>query len=214
MIVGAHAVLLFGGYSRNITYGLQTDYVKYGGHLQIQRAGYFRYGSGNPAAYGIANYREIIDGDQHDPELAPMLGGRDADAARCRASPAMSRRASRAPRIATGVVVATRTACATGTTTDSRCSIPPLALTGTGPTTRPIVGTGLARVLQLCGAAASGRLPSRAAAADGGAARLPADVRRARRRRRRPPPPPAPDARIELLAASAPGAPNVARSPS
>ncbi|HIH2672159.1 TPA: ABC transporter permease, partial [Burkholderia cenocepacia] len=36
MVVGLTAILLFGGYARDINYGLQTSYVRQGGHLQIQ----------------------------------------------------------------------------------------------------------------------------------------------------------------------------------
>ncbi|HDR9844882.1 TPA: ABC transporter permease, partial [Burkholderia multivorans] len=46
MIVGVSAILLFGGFSRDITLGLQTDFVQRSGHLQIQRRGYFLYGTG------------------------------------------------------------------------------------------------------------------------------------------------------------------------
>ena len=59
MVVGAVTILLFGGYSRNITYGLQTGFVIRSGHLQVQRKDYFLYGSGNPAAYGIASYKKV-----------------------------------------------------------------------------------------------------------------------------------------------------------
>src|SRR5512136_2316689 len=73
MVIGAVTILLFGGYSRNITYGLQTGYVHRSGHLQIQHKDYFLYGTGNPAAFGIANYQRVIDVVSHDPVLAPML---------------------------------------------------------------------------------------------------------------------------------------------
>lgn len=73
MVVGVSAILLFGGYSRDVTYGLQTDFVQRSGHLQIQRHGYFRYGSGNSAAYGILRYQELIDVLKKDPVLQPML---------------------------------------------------------------------------------------------------------------------------------------------
>ncbi len=56
IVVGTVAILLFGGYTRNIHYGLQMGFVRSGGHLQIQHQNYFLYGSGNPAAYGIAHY--------------------------------------------------------------------------------------------------------------------------------------------------------------
>src|SRR5579872_4534678 len=73
IIVGAVAILLFGGYTRNIRYGLQMGFVRTSGHLQIQHKDYFLYGSGNPAAYGIADYRYVMDVVRADPVLAPML---------------------------------------------------------------------------------------------------------------------------------------------
>ncbi|HSY28833.1 MAG TPA: ABC transporter permease, partial [Burkholderiaceae bacterium] len=73
MIVGSGAILIFGGYSRNVTYGLQTGYVEGSGHLQIQHKDYFLYGSGNPTAYGIPDYEHIIATIKADPVLAPML---------------------------------------------------------------------------------------------------------------------------------------------
>ena len=73
MIIGLSAILVFGGYSRNSIYAMQTGYVQLHGHLQIQRKDYFLYGSGNPAAYGIADYQRVIVLVKHDPVLAPML---------------------------------------------------------------------------------------------------------------------------------------------
>ena len=73
LVIGAVTVLVFGGYARNITLSLQTGYVLRGGHLQLQRKDYFLYGSGNPAAYGIADYKHVIDVVAHDPVLAPMI---------------------------------------------------------------------------------------------------------------------------------------------
>ncbi len=58
MVLGLVAILLFGGFIRDITYQLQSDYVQRTGHLQIQRKGYFLYGSGNPALYGIPAYEK------------------------------------------------------------------------------------------------------------------------------------------------------------
>ena len=73
MMLGMTAVLLFGGYIRDINYALQSDFVRITGHLQIQHKDYFRFGSGNPAAYGIARYEHIIATVKQDPVLAPML---------------------------------------------------------------------------------------------------------------------------------------------
>ncbi|HUG21699.1 ABC transporter permease, partial [Piscinibacter sp.] len=73
MVIGLVAVLLFGGYIRDINYALQSDFVRLTGHLQVQRKDYFLYGSGNPAAYGIRDYERIIATVKQDPVLAPML---------------------------------------------------------------------------------------------------------------------------------------------
>ncbi|KMQ80096.1 hypothetical protein BPMI_00793 [Candidatus Burkholderia pumila] len=66
-------VLVFRNLTRNINYGLQTSYVRYGGHLQIQRRGYFLYGSGDPVSYGIVDYSRIVDAVRADPELRSMI---------------------------------------------------------------------------------------------------------------------------------------------
>ncbi|MDM0116501.1 FtsX-like permease family protein [Variovorax sp. J22R133] len=148
MIVGANAVLLFGGYSRNITYGLQSDYVKYGGHLQIQRQGYYLYGSGNPAAYGIASYQKIIDTIKADPVLQPMVvmatPTLDLQGIAGNFSAGVSRTA-----LGVGVVVADQNVMRAWNDYDFPVEIPPMALTGT-PADAAIVGVSLARVLQLC----------------------------------------------------------------
>ena len=36
MVIGSVSILLFGGYVQNIVDGMQTDYVRDGGHLQLQ----------------------------------------------------------------------------------------------------------------------------------------------------------------------------------
>ncbi|MFZ4528886.1 MAG: ABC transporter permease [Undibacterium curvum] len=73
MVVGLTAILLFGGYRSNIMYGSLTGFVQYTGHLQIQRSGYFLDGSDNPGAYGIRDYRQVIQALRDDAELRPML---------------------------------------------------------------------------------------------------------------------------------------------
>ena len=51
--VGALALLLFGGFISYIFTGLETGLVQRIGHLTVFRSGYFEFGAGNPAAYGI-----------------------------------------------------------------------------------------------------------------------------------------------------------------
>ena len=61
MMIGLVTILLFGAYSRNGIFAMQTDYVQLHGHLQIQRKDYFYFGTGNPSAYGIADSQGVID---------------------------------------------------------------------------------------------------------------------------------------------------------
>ena len=73
LCIGSVAVLLFGGYSANIKYSMQTGYVRSGGHLQIQHKDFFLYGSGNPGAYGIAEHERVIQALLADPVLKPLV---------------------------------------------------------------------------------------------------------------------------------------------
>lgn len=148
MIVGLVAVLLFGGYIRDINYGLQTEFVQRSGHLQLQRRDYFLYGSGNPAAWGIADYRQVIDTLQADAVLAPML----------RVTTPTLQLGGIAGNFGAGV---SRTVFAAGVVVDDQNRLRTwndyrfaarsvtLALTGT-PADSVVIGSGVARVLQLC----------------------------------------------------------------
>jgi putative ABC transport system permease protein len=71
--VGTLAVLLFGGFQRNVFDGLETGAVQRSGHLTSFREGYFLYGAGNPSAYGIDDYRNIVELLQNDPVLQPLV---------------------------------------------------------------------------------------------------------------------------------------------
>ena len=73
LAIGSSAILLFGGYTTNVRYSMQTIYVRTGGHLQIQHSDFFNYGSGNPASYGIPRYGRIVDAIRGDAILAPMV---------------------------------------------------------------------------------------------------------------------------------------------
>jgi putative ABC transport system permease protein len=73
VLVGAAAILLFGGYITNIRQSMETAYVRTGGHLQIQHRDFLLYGNGNPQAFAIARHQAIVRGIQSDPELAGAL---------------------------------------------------------------------------------------------------------------------------------------------
>jgi putative ABC transport system permease protein len=207
MVIGAVTILIFGGFSRDITYGLQTGFVIRGGHLQIQRKDFFLYGSGNPAVYGIPDYQHVIDVVAHDPVLAPMLivvtptlslGGIAGNFAA-----GVSRTV-----VGSGVVVEDRNRMRQWNDYGLRINLPPSALTGTA-NDAVVIGRGVARVLELCGPLAVANCPPHAKVEVEGGASAPADITALAALETRPAAP-REENRIELLAANVHGAPNVA----
>ncbi len=205
MIVGVVAVLIFGGYDRNIRLGLETDFVRGSGHLQIQHRDYFLFGSGNPAAYGIRDYAQLMQKLQADPQLTPLLQV---------VTPVLDL-GGIAGNFAAGV---SRTVYGRGVDVDGQnrlkqwndyrmVGLPQrsVALTGTAPNAA-VVGTGVARVLQLCGPLQVKDCPQPLPVREQGST-MPADLAAL------PVASPAANVgrvQIELLAARASGAPNVA----
>lgn len=214
MIVGVSAILLFGGFSRDITLGLQTDFVQRSGHLQIQRQGYFLYGTGDPAAYGIRDYPALIERLRRDPQLAPLLQV---------VTPTLQF-GGIAGNFAAGV---SRTVMGFGAIPDDQYRMQqwnaygfPLrprafALRGSADDAA-IVGLGVARVLHLC---APLRVPDchdappgpAEPAADGPAASAPPDVLALAQAEAGTRPAADGATHVEVLTASAGGAPNVGR---
>jgi putative ABC transport system permease protein len=211
MVLGLMAVLLFGGYIRDINYAMQTDFVRRSGHLQIQHKDYFLFGSGNPTAYGIARYEQVIAAVKQDPVLAPMLavvtptlqfGGIAGNFAA-----GVSRTV-----FVNGVVVEDQNRMREWNDYGQRILARPLSLSGTAPDSA-VIGTGVARVLQLCAALdVPDCSPPVAAKDETQGAALPADIAvlsdagspalAAATKSGAP--------RIEILATNARGAPNVA----
>lgn len=70
---GVIAMVLFGGFMGNIITGFQSTTVQRTGHLTIYRRGYFVYGAGNPAAWGIPDYQSVVQLIRDDRVLKPML---------------------------------------------------------------------------------------------------------------------------------------------
>src|SRR4051812_28391392 len=71
--VGAIAMILFGEFMTFVIRGTLTQTVERGGHLSVFKNGYFNFGAGNPAAYGIAGYTDVIRLIQEDATLKPMI---------------------------------------------------------------------------------------------------------------------------------------------
>lgn len=71
--VGTIALVLFGEYLSFVMVGLETGAVISNGHLTVFKQGYFDFGSGNPAAYSISDYGSDIRLIENDPVLKPML---------------------------------------------------------------------------------------------------------------------------------------------
>jgi putative ABC transport system permease protein len=211
MMIGSTSILLFGGYSTNINYTMHTEYVQNGGHLQIQHRDFYLYGSGNPTAYGIADYTKIMDAIQNDAVLHNMV---------LVATPTLQF-GGIAGNYAAGV---SRTIIGNGFVAEDinrmrrwndfnlRSGSPAFALEGTAPDAA-IVGSGVARVLQLCDALKIARCPKPEKEAKPDGANLPDDIAQLSEME-------APGAsgastgsnsrRIEVLAGNARGTPNVA----
>lgn len=209
MVLGLVAVLLFGGYVTDIKYGLQSEFVRRTGHLQIQQKDYFRLGSGNPTAYGIASYERIVTAIKQDAALAPLLvvvtptlqfGGVAGNFAA-----SVSRTV-----FVNGVVVEDQNRMGGWNDYGLRILSRQLSLSGTAPDSA-VIGTGVARVLEMCAAlkvpdcaSTSAKvepqgkdLPDDIAALTGASTHSPAASGVGKQR-------------IELLAGNARGAPNVA----
>lgn len=211
MILGLVAVLLFGGYIRDINYAMQTDFVRRSGHLQIQHKDYFRMGSGNPTAFGISRYREIIELVSKDAVLAPMLAVVTPTLQFGAIAGNFSAGVSRTVYVE-GMEVEDQNRMRDWNDYQQRIVMRHLSLSGSSPESA-VIGIGVARVLQMCEALKVPDCSAAAAAAevDKGDA-LPDDIAALS-------PGPAASAaassslaksRLELLATGPRGAPNVA----
>ena len=209
MAIGSTSILLFGGYSTNINYTMHTEYVQNGGHLQIQHRDFYLYGSGNPTAYGIADYAKIIAAIQADDVLKNMVlvatptlqfGGIAGNYAA-----SVSRTI-----VGNGFVAEDINRMRRWNDFGLRTGSPVFALEGAAADAA-IVGMGVARVLQLCNALKIARCPTpeKEEKSDGKA--LPADIAQLSALET-----PAAGAggsgsgRIEVLAGNSRGTPNVA----
>jgi putative ABC transport system permease protein len=148
MTIGLTAVLVFGGYRSNITYGIETGFIQNGGHLQIQYQHYFAEGGDNPIAYGITDYQRIIDAVKQDPVLAPMLNVVTPTLQLGGLAGNLSTGVSRSV-LAVGVIPEDRGRIEQWNDYELISYLQPLKLMGTSPDS-VVIGEGVARKLKLC----------------------------------------------------------------
>jgi putative ABC transport system permease protein len=209
LAIGTASILLFGGFSANIQLSMQTAYVRTGGHLQIQHRDFFLYGSGDPTAYGIRDYRGLIDAISADPllqqqvlVLTPTLqfgsiaGNNEAQVSRTV--------------IGLGLVASDYNRMRSWNDFNLPQTDPPFALDGAAADAA-IVGTGVARVLQLCDALQVQGCQPRSVSAPADGVALPDDIAELALGATTVDAPQAAGAapKIELLASRAGGTPNV-----
>ncbi|HTW36623.1 MAG TPA: FtsX-like permease family protein [Rhizomicrobium sp.] len=213
--IGTAATLVFGAYTVYVTYGLQTGTVDRVGHLTVYRRGYFDFGSGNPAIWGIPHYNDVLRLIATDPVLKPLIAvatpvqyvagiASNSDTGESRTF------------IGTGFIPSDRDRMKRWDEYDVGGRTEPDTGLRDDDTSRGVVGAGMARVLGLCGQLHLGNCPTlpRGAPSDTAAASdvagLPKqdfsdlvsrDAPAAKRAAVLP--------RIDLVAATAGGAPNV-----
>ena len=174
MAIGCTSILLFGGFSANINYMMHTHHVQVGGHLQIQHRDFYLYGSGNPTAYGINDYTKIVTAIQNDEVLRNMV---------LVASPTLQfggiagNYAASVSRtiIGNGFIAEDISRMRLWNDFNLQSKSPVFALEG-APADAAIVGTGVARVLQLCDALKIARCPKPEKESKVNGANLPDDI--------------------------------------
>ena len=207
--IGSASILIFGGYSANIKYSMQTAYVRSGGHLQIQHRDFYLYGSGNPTAYGISDYEGLLKAIHNDSVLKSMVtvatptlqfGGIAGNFAA-----GVSRTV-----IGTGFVAKDVSRMRTWNEFEVPLDMPSFVLDGATPDAA-IVGIGVARVLRLCEPLGIADCPRPEVESKATGAALPEDIAQlALGERATATATDKGKARIELLAGNANGTPNVA----
>ncbi|CAN5171395.1 FtsX-like permease family protein [soil metagenome] len=207
MMIGLVAILVFGGYKSNIMYGSETGFVQGTGHLQIQYKDYFSEGGDNPTAYGIADYERIVDTVKRDPVLAPMLSVVTPSLQLGGIAGSFTAGVSRSV-MASGVVVEEVNQMLLWNDYGLKSYATPLPLVGSSPDA-VVVGTGVARKLKLCNALKVPDCTQTETKAPAEGKQAPDDIL-ALSSQEKAAAPALEESRIEMLAATSHGAPNVA----
>ena len=208
LAIGTASILLFGGFRSNIQYSMLTAYVREGGHLQIQHRDFFLYGNGNPTAYGIARYEAIVAAVRADDTLGAKVTAITPTLQFGGIASNFTTDVSRTV-VGVGMVAADLNRMRQWNEFKLPLVSAHFALEG-APNDAAIVGTGVARVLQLCEALNVSDCPKPLGRPPIDGEALPQDIAAlasgsvGRGETSRPNAP-----RIELLASTSGGAPNV-----
>jgi putative ABC transport system permease protein len=213
---GALATLLFGGFAAYIFAGLETNSVQNIGHITVFRAGYFLFGAGNPAAYGIDHYREVMTLIGNDPVLRPMINVMTPTQSLLGIAGNFSGENDASKTfIGVGLIPSDRDRMRLWNEFGAGANHPPDTRLSDADETRGLIGFGLARILGLCESLALQDCPAVPRTSIGTAATVNTDLTELAGRDadvsggegapgQKPAIP-----HIELLAATAGGAPNV-----
>lgn len=147
MVVGTSALLVLGGFVFSIQYGMQTNIVRQQGHLHIYPKGYLEFGASRPGEMVIRDYEPLIERLKAAPfagelrvvtpmlDLAGIAGNYDADSSKTF--------------IGIGLRPEEYNEMLTWNGFDVDTREPPIEL-GDAASEQAIIGTGLARMLDLC----------------------------------------------------------------
>jgi putative ABC transport system permease protein len=208
--VGVIGIVLFGDFVRFVTAGLETNAVDKVGHLEVFRTGYFEFGAGNPAEFGIDDYAAVVTAIREDPALARKLSVVTPVVQLAGIAGNFQLDVSKTF-LGTGVVPSDRDRLQRWDEhgVNRRRLLPESGLRDDDDT-RGIVGVGVARVLGLCERLKLDGCPARPRKPGPDGAALEVNLAGlAEAERPSGSPPDADLARIDLLAATAGGAPNV-----
>lgn len=212
---GALATLLFGGFAAYIFAGLETNNVQRIGHLTVFRSGYFLFGAGNPASYGIDHYRDVMTLIGTDPVLQPMLNVMTPTQSLLGIAGNFSGENDASKTfIGAGLIPSDRNRMRRWDEFGTGATFPADARLSDQDETRGLIGFGLARILGLCGSLKlqdCPSIPAAAAAPDKAVPVVNQDLGELARRDADGTEHSSTAPHIELLAATAGGAPNVVR---
>ena len=208
--VGAVGIVLFGEFVGFVTAGLETSAVQKVGHLAVFRTGYFAFGAGNPSEFGIDDYSGVVRLIRDDPEVGPRVDVVTPVVALAGIAGNFELDASKTF-LGTGVIPSDRDRMQRWDEHGvARRRVIPASGLRDDDETSGVVGVGLARVLGLCERLGLSGCPPRPAPREATGAALSPELANLAQADRAAGPSPAGDPpRLDLLAATAGGAPNV-----